>query len=113
MIIRGGAVVTARGVDESDRSLLKLSPREVARDFASSDEAVQVPPEPLLVKCAAGFELFVDPRDRVIGIHMVGPDCPEIVQAAAIAVTMGATKADFDRTFALHPTTAEELVLLK
>ncbi len=51
--------------------------------------------------------------DRVLGIHMVGPDTPEIVQAAAIAVTMGATKADFDRTFAMHPTTAEELVLLR
>jgi glutathione reductase (NADPH) len=50
---------------------------------------------------------------RVLGVHMVGPDAPEIVQAAAIAVTMNATKADFDRTFALHPTTAEELVLLR
>ncbi len=51
--------------------------------------------------------------DRVLGVHMVGVDAPEIVQTAAIAVTMGATKADFDRTFALHPTTAEELVLLR
>jgi glutathione reductase (NADPH) len=51
--------------------------------------------------------------DRVLGLHVVGPDAPEIVQAAAIAITMGATKADFDRTFALHPTTAEELVLLR
>jgi glutathione reductase (NADPH) len=51
--------------------------------------------------------------DRVLGLHVVGTDAPEIVQAAAIAVTMGATKADLDRTFALHPTTAEELVLLR
>jgi glutathione reductase (NADPH) len=51
--------------------------------------------------------------DRVVGLHVVGPDAPEIVQAAAIAITMGATKADLDRTFALHPTTAEELVLLR
>jgi glutathione reductase (NADPH) len=51
--------------------------------------------------------------DRVLGLHMVGPDAPEIVQAAAIAITMGATKADLDRTFALHPTTGEELVLLR
>jgi glutathione reductase (NADPH) len=51
--------------------------------------------------------------DRVLGLHVVGPDAPEIVQSAAIAITMGATKADFDRTFALHPTTAEELVLLR
>ncbi len=51
--------------------------------------------------------------DRVLGVHMVGTDAPEIVQTAAIAMTMGATKMDFDRTFALHPTTAEELVLLR
>ena len=53
------------------------------------------------------------PSDRVLGLHIVGPDAPEIVQSAAIAITMGATKTDFDRTFALHPTTAEELVLMR
>ncbi|MEO7731596.1 MAG: glutathione-disulfide reductase [Kofleriaceae bacterium] len=51
--------------------------------------------------------------DRILGVHMVGVDAPEIIQTIAIAVTMGATKADLDRTFALHPTTAEELVLLR
>src|SRR5262249_8035508 len=57
---------------------------------------------------------IVDPAsDRVLGVHMVGVDAPEIIQTIAIAVTMGATKADLDRTFALHPTTAEELVLLR
>jgi glutathione reductase (NADPH) len=60
------------------------------------------------------MKLVVDrASDRVLGLHVVGADAPEIVQAAAIAVTMGATKADLDRTFALHPTTAEELVLLR
>lgn len=60
------------------------------------------------------LKLVVDrATDRVLGLHVVGPDAPEIVQAAAIAITMGATKADLDRTFALHPTTAEELVLLR
>ena len=60
------------------------------------------------------IKLVVDrPTDKVLGLHMVGPDAPEIIQAAAIAITMGATKADLDRTFALHPTTAEELVLLR
>ncbi|HWO17533.1 MAG TPA: glutathione-disulfide reductase [Kofleriaceae bacterium] len=51
--------------------------------------------------------------DRVLGAHMVGVDAPEIIQALAVAITMGATKADLDRTFAMHPTTAEELVLLR
>jgi len=60
------------------------------------------------------IKLVVDKdSDRVLGLHVVGSDAPEIVQAAAIAITMGATKADLDRTFALHPTTAEELVLLR
>jgi glutathione reductase (NADPH) len=60
------------------------------------------------------IKMLVDKHtDKVLGLHVVGSDAPEIVQAAAIAITMGATKADFDRTFAMHPTTAEELVLLR
>ena len=51
--------------------------------------------------------------DRVVGIHMIGPDVPEIIQAAAVAVKAGLTKAQFDETVALHPTMAEELVLLR
>ncbi|RYD63464.1 MAG: glutathione-disulfide reductase, partial [Sphingomonadales bacterium] len=50
---------------------------------------------------------------RVVGLHMIGPDAPEILQAAAIAVKAGLTKDDFDQTVALHPSMAEELVLLK
>jgi glutathione reductase (NADPH) len=50
---------------------------------------------------------------RVVGLHMIGPDAPEILQAAAVAVKAGLTKDDFDRTVALHPSMAEELVLLK
>ena len=50
---------------------------------------------------------------RIVGIHMIGPEAPEIMQAAAVAVKAGLTKADFDATTAIHPTMAEELVLLK
>ncbi|MBO9621513.1 MAG: glutathione-disulfide reductase [Sphingomonas sp.] len=50
---------------------------------------------------------------KVVGLHMIGPDAPEILQAAAVAVKAGLTKDDFDRTVALHPSMAEELVLLK
>lgn len=50
---------------------------------------------------------------RVVGLHMIGPDAPEILQAAAVAVKAGLTKAQFDETVALHPSMAEELVLLK
>jgi glutathione reductase (NADPH) len=51
--------------------------------------------------------------DRVLGLHMIGPDSPEILQAAAVAVKAGLTKRQFDDTVALHPTMSEELVLMK
>ena len=51
--------------------------------------------------------------DRVLGCHIVGDHAGELVQLAAVAVRMGATKADFDRTVAVHPTMAEELVTLR
>jgi len=60
------------------------------------------------------YKLVVDgSTDRIVGIHMVGPDAPEILQAAAIAVRAKLKKADFDATVALHPTMAEELVLMR
>ena len=49
----------------------------------------------------------------VVGLHMIGPDSPEILQAAAVAVKAGLTKDAFDQTVALHPSMAEELVLLR
>lgn len=49
----------------------------------------------------------------VVGLHMIGPDAPEILQAAAVAVKAGLTKQAFDDTVALHPSMAEELVLLR
>jgi glutathione reductase (NADPH) len=50
---------------------------------------------------------------KIVGIHLIGPEAPEILQAAAIAVRAGLTKADFDATVALHPSMAEELVLMR
>lgn len=52
------------------------------------------------------------PDQRILGCHMVGDHSAEIIQMAAIALGMGATKADFDRTMALHPTVAEEFVTM-
>ena len=51
--------------------------------------------------------------DRVLGVHIVGPDAPEMIQLAAIAVKMGVTKAQWDATCALHPTVAEEIVTMR
>jgi glutathione reductase (NADPH) len=60
------------------------------------------------------YKLVVDGEsERIVGIHMIGPDAPEILQAAAIAVKAKLSKADFDATVALHPTMAEELVLMR
>jgi len=60
------------------------------------------------------MKLVVDgSSDRVVGCHIVGDTAAEIVQAVGIAVKMKATKADFDATFALHPTAAEELVTMR
>ena len=50
---------------------------------------------------------------KILGIHMIGPEAAEIMQAAAVAVKAGLTKADFDATVAIHPTMAEELVLMR
>ena len=52
-------------------------------------------------------------KETVIGIHIVGDDSPEIIQALGICVKAGLTKADFDSTCAVHPTLAEEIVTLK
>ena len=60
------------------------------------------------------MKLVVDAdSDRVLGLHMVGPDAAEIAQMAAISLKLGATKADFDSTMALHPSLAEEFVTLR
>ena len=60
------------------------------------------------------YKLVVDAAtDLVVGAHMIGPDAPEILQAVAIAVKAGLTKAQFDETMALHPTMSEELVLMR
>ena len=50
---------------------------------------------------------------RILGCHMVGADAPEIIQAMAVAVKAGLTKRQLDQTIAIHPTTAEELVLMR
>ncbi|MDP3246496.1 MAG: glutathione-disulfide reductase [Polaromonas sp.] len=57
--------------------------------------------------------LVDDATDRVVGLHMVGPDAGEIVQGFAVAMKAGATKAVFDSTIGIHPTVAEEFVTMR
>jgi glutathione reductase (NADPH) len=74
---------------------------------------------PLLTVFAGGEErtlfkmLVAKGSRRVLGVHVVGPYAAEMIQMAAVAVKMGATKEDFDRTCALHPTLAEEMMTLR
>ena len=49
---------------------------------------------------------------KVLGCHLIGPNSAELIQLVAVAIKMGASKEDFDRTCAVHPTGAEELVTL-
>jgi glutathione reductase (NADPH) len=60
------------------------------------------------------MKLVVDAQnDQLLGVHIAGPDSPEMIQLAAVAVKAGITKRQWDSTVALHPTAAEELVLMR
>ena len=60
------------------------------------------------------MKLLVEPKSqKVVGVHMVGPEAGEIIQGMAVAMKCGATKADFDTTIGIHPTSAEEFVTMR
>ena len=60
------------------------------------------------------MKIIVDKKtDKVLGVHMVGEDAPEIMQGIAVALKVGATKSDFDKTIGIHPTSAEEFVTMR
>lgn len=84
-----------------DLDIYQASFRPMAIQFAERDE-------PMLIKLVVDAE-----TDRVLGCHLLGPNAAEMIQLVAIAVKMRATKADFDATMALHPTSAEELVTMR
>jgi glutathione reductase (NADPH) len=94
-----------------------LSEEDARRRYASID-IYRSTVKPLPNRVAGRDErmlvkLVVDAdTDRILGCHFVGPSASELAQLVAIAVRMGATKADFDATMALHPTIAEEVVTL-
>ncbi|MBL1436388.1 MAG: glutathione-disulfide reductase [Rhodobacteraceae bacterium] len=87
--------------DSFDIEVYRAAFRPMANVLAGRDER-------MLMK------LIVEKKTRkVIGCHIIGPAAGEMIQLAGIAVKMGATKEDFDRTVAVHPTVAEELVTMK
>jgi len=67
----------------------------------------------LFVIFSSCFPLLVFLLLQVVGIHMIGLGCDEMLQGFAVAVKMGATKSNFDNTVAIHPTSAEELVTMR
>ena len=77
-------------------------------DFKSLKHTLSGSTERTLMKL-----LVEDATDRVVGLHMVGPDAGEIVQGFAVALKAGATKAVFDSTIGIHPTAAEEFVTMR
>ena len=84
-----------------DIRLFKSSFRPMKHTLSGSDEK-------------AFMKIIVDAKtDRVVGVHMMGPDAGEILQGIAIAMRAGATKTLFDTTIGIHPTTAEELVTMR
>ncbi len=65
-------------------------------------------------KAPSSYKLIcVGPEQKVVGLHILGSGCSEMLQGFSVAVKMGATKKDFDSCVAIHPTSAEELVTLK
>ena len=65
-------------------------------------------------KAPTKYKLIVEgEEERVVGLHVLGSGCSEMLQGFGVAVKMGARKRDFDSCVAIHPTSAEELVTLK
>jgi len=96
------------GMTESDAKQKLGSVKVYQSDFRAMKNVLAGRNERALYKMICESE-----TERVVGLHMIGPDAPEILQAAAIAVKAGLTKHDFDSTVALHPSMAEELVLMR
>lgn len=96
------------GLTESKAKLTYGAVKVFTSDFRAMKNVLAGRNERALYKMIVHAE-----TDVVLGLHMIGPDAPEILQAAAVAVKAGLTKQDFDDTVALHPSMAEELVLMR
>jgi glutathione reductase (NADPH) len=100
--------IAAVGMTEGQARNRLGSVRTYTSDFRAMKNILAGRNERSLYKLVVNAE-----TDVIVGIHMIGPDAPEILQAAAVAVKAKLTKAQFDQTVALHPTMSEELVLMR
>ena len=96
------------GYSEADASEKFGKIRVYRTDFKALKHTLSGSTERTLMKL-----VVEDATDRVVGLHMVGPDAGEIVQGFAVAMKAGATKAVFDSTIGIHPTAAEEFVTMR
>jgi glutathione reductase (NADPH) len=96
------------GASETDLADAGIALRVYEADFKPMRHTFTGRSERCYMKLLVG-----DATDRVLSVHMIGADAPEIVQSLAVALSAGATKAHFDATVAVHPTAAEEFVLLR
>jgi len=92
---------------------------EAARDFHKHVKIYESTFRPLKHTLTGSSErtfmklVVAEENELVVGVHMVGPDAGEIIQGIAVAIKAGATKAQFDATIGIHPTTAEEFVTMR
>ena len=100
--------IAAVGLTESQAKNKLGSVKTFTSDFRPMKNVLAGRNERSLYKLVVNSE-----NDEIVGVHMIGPDAPEILQAAAIAVKAKLKKSDFDSVVALHPTMAEELVLMR
>ena len=100
--------IAAVGLTESQAKNKLGSVKTFTSDFRPMKNVLAGRNERSLYKLVVNSE-----NDEIVGVHMIGPDAPEILQAAAIAVKAKLKKSDFDSVIALHPTMAEELVLMR
>ena len=100
--------IAAVGLTESQAKNKLGSVKTFTSDFRPMKNVLAGRNERSLYKLVVNSE-----NDEIVGVHMIGPDAPEILQAAAIAVKARLKKSDFDSVIALHPTMAEELVLMR
>ncbi|VDM07414.1 unnamed protein product [Wuchereria bancrofti] len=97
-------LILAQAVDQYGKNNLTIYKTK----FNPMYYAVTQHKEPTMMKLICAGE-----NERVVGLHMLGDGCDEMLQGFAVAIKMGATKKDFDNTVAIHPTSAEELVTMR
>ena len=100
--------IASVGLDEEKASMNGYQIETFKSEFKPLKSNLSFNPHKTFIK------LIIDKiSKKILGLHMLGFDAPEIIQGFAVAIKMGATKDDFDATIGVHPTTAEELVTLK